>query len=391
MVNLHKTFYRFPENLPLPLILDGATGTALMREGMSPGACPEAWILENPDVLKRIQASYRNAGSDVVYTPTFTANSATLEKYDLNKNVIEINHKLAALSIEKGSLAAADMSATGLFIEPYGDATFDFVVDVYTEQAKALDESGIDFYAIETMFSLNEARAAVIGIRKVSDKPIFVTLTVNEKGRTMSGDKLDCSLLTLSELGINAFGVNCSVGPADTLKVLKPLVPLSVALGIPLIAKPNAGMPHEHPDGSRSFDLSAEEFSFFIPEFLENNILILGGCCGTDEEYIKGIKAAVDKFTPSQIPEKADIDKVACTNRIISKIENTDNFITIDDDFVDEIDEDEDYVCLLVEDIKAAEIFKQESFSINLPVVMTGDRKAIDFCRYYYNGKIFVI
>jgi len=241
------------------MILDGATGTALMKAGMPRGCCTEKWVSENPDVLINIQKKYVASGSDAVYAPTFGANRAVLHRHGFKTDVKALNSSLLGLAKKSGAaVCAADLSPTGCFIEPLGETPFEEVVDIYAEQAAALKNA--DYYAVETSISLNEVRAAVLGIRSVSDKPIFVTLTVEASGMTMSGDSLLAALLTLAPMGISAFGANCSTGPAEMLEVLKPLLPYSVALGIPLIAKPNAGMPHQLPDGSTEFDLCAADF-----------------------------------------------------------------------------------------------------------------------------------
>ena len=260
MPTLHEIFHRFPKEFPLPMLLDGSTGTSLMRCGMPNGACPESWVLEHPDAIQKIQRGYVDAGSDALYTPTFGANSPTLKRNHLD-GADRINRELAELTVGRARLTGGDMSPTGLFIEPFGDATFDEVAGIYAEQASALDASGVDFFIVETNISLQEVRAAVTGIKQVSSKPVFVTMTVDDNGRTLSGDRLDCCLVALAELGISAFGTNCSQGPDKMLELLRGLTQLSVSLGIPLIAKPNAGMPHESPDGSRHFDLDAESFA----------------------------------------------------------------------------------------------------------------------------------
>jgi len=200
MKDLHELYPNFPAEFPLPFILDGATGTALMKRGMPSGACTEEWVLENPDALREVQRGYRENGSDAVYAPTFGANAPTLSRHKIKENVAELNKRLAALSVEPGRLTGGDLSPTGLFIEPYGDTPFDDVVDIYAEQAKGLCEAGVDFFIAETMINLNELRAAVMGVRSVSDKPIFATLTVDERGRTMSGDSLEAAFVVLAGL-----------------------------------------------------------------------------------------------------------------------------------------------------------------------------------------------
>ena len=387
-----STLYKnYPQTFPLPLVLDGSTGTSLMREGMPSGSCTEKWVLEHPDVLRKIQRGYINSGSDALYAPTFGANRPTLERSDIT-DVPEINEKLASLTVGSGVLTGGDMSPPGLFIEPFGDTPFDEVVAAYREQAEALDKAGVDFFISETNISLNEARAAVIGIREVSDKPIFVTMTVDDSGRTLSGDDLVCCLLTLAELGISAFGTHCSQGPDGMLDLLKTLVPYSLSLGIPLIAKPNAGLPHEDEQGQRHFDLDADSFAKYVPEFLDAGIPILGGCCGTDSEFISKIRAAVDAAVPdySRVTP-VDTSNLACNNRIICDGVDLGAPVKVKECFFDDVCMEEHIVFAELEDMAAADIFIETAPMLSVPCAVTGDAAAIDKARRYYNGKLLVI
>ena len=235
-----------------------------MAAGMPNGACPEKWILSILRNLRLSSADYA-AGSDAVLAPTFEETDS-LERNGLY-DCVERNVELAKLSRGLGGgFVGGDPSPTGQFLRPYGDAAFDEIVAIYAEQAAAI-EPYVDFFTSETNISLAEARAAVVGIKSVSDKPVFVTLTVDKNGRTMSGDAMLCALLTLAELGISAFGANCSVGPGDLLETLRPLAPYAAGLGVALIAKLNAGMPR-HAAG-QSFDLDAESFGEYVPHSLK--------------------------------------------------------------------------------------------------------------------------
>lgn len=390
MPTLHEIFHRFPKEFPLPMLLDGSTGTSLMRCGMPNGACPESWVLEHPDAIQKIQRGYVDAGSDALYTPTFGANSPTLRRNHLD-GADRINRELAALTVGRARLTGGDMSPTGLFIEPFGDASFDEVAGIYAEQASALDAAGVDFFIVETNISLQEVRAAVTGIKQVSSKPVFVTMTVDDHGRTLSGDRLDCCIVSLAELGISAFGTNCSQGPDKMLELLRSLTQLSVSLGIPLIAKPNAGMPHEDPDGSRHFDLDAESFAAFAPEFLASGIYILGGCCGTDDEYIARLRAAIDGFEPTgELPAPTDTSALACTNRTLARV-NLDELgepLLADDDLAD-AEPDDDWLYISIPD--AADCFIEYAPTLPYPCVVTGDADEIERVKRLYNGRLVVI
>ena len=389
---LHDIYYRFPKNFPLPMVLDGSTGTSLMREGMPAGSCTERWVLENPDKLQKIQSEYISAGSDALYTPTFGANRPTLERSGLDFD--GINERLAALTVGRGVLAGGDMSPTGLFIEPFGDTPFDEVVGIYREQAEALERAGVDFFISETNISLQEVRAAVIGIREVSEKPVFVTMTVDDSGRTLSGDDPICCLLSLAELGISAFGINCSQGPDGMMEFLKQLAPYSKSLGIPLIAKPNAGLPHEDCDGCQHFDLSAEDFAKYIPELMKAGVTILGGCCGTDAKFIAAIRECVDRMSGSLDYSgiaPADTSRLPCTNRAFVEVSDTPTPISVTECFFDDVCMEEHLVCAELDDETAADIFIETAPMLSVPCALTGDPAAVAKAKRYYNGKLLIL
>lgn len=279
-------------NISFPLILDGAMGTQLQKRGLPKGVCPEKWILENPDTVREIQSAYIAAGSRVIYAPTFGANSAVLEKHGLFNKVGEYNRELVRLSREAAdgrALVAGDISSAGAMLYPLGDMSFEDIYEIYLEQAQALSDAGADLFAIETMTSIPEARAAVLAVKSVSDRPVFVTFSCGENGRTMMGTDVCAAMQIMQGMGADAFGMNCSVGPKELTKHIGRLYELA---GIPLIAKPNAGLPVQ--EGEKTlFSVGAEEFAAYIPQLAENGAAVFGGCCGTDENYIAGIRQAL--------------------------------------------------------------------------------------------------
>ena len=286
------------------------------------------------------------------------------------------------------------MSPTGLFIEPFGDTPFDEVVGIYREQAEALERAGVDFFISETNISLQEVRAAVIGIREVSEKPVFVTMTVDDSGRTLSGDDPICCLLSLAELGISAFGINCSQGPDGMMEFLKQLAPYSKSLGIPLIAKPNAGLPHEDCDGCQHFDLSAEEFAKYIPELMKAGVTILGGCCGTDAKFIAAIRDCVDRMSCSLDYSgiaPADTSRLPCTNRAFVEVSDTPTPISVTECFFDDVCMEEHLVCAELDDETAADIFIETAPMLSVPCALTGDPAAVAKAKRYYNGKLLIL
>ena len=278
--------------LHFPLILDGATGTELQKRGYTGDVCAEQWTLDHPDAIIDIQRGYVAAGSQVVYTPTFGANRRKLEESGLFNCTADYNRRLAELSaqaVQGKALRAGDMSPTGAFLAPLGDVSFEELVDIYTQQAAGLESAGVDLFVIETMMTLSDARAAVLAVRSVSDKPIFVTFTCDENGRSVSGTDITAALVVLQGMGIDAFGLNCSAGPEQMLPQLRRLREYA---RVPLIAKPNAGMPVTV-DGKTTYDCTPEEFVRWVPEMLQAGTAIFGGCCGTDEDYIAALAGAL--------------------------------------------------------------------------------------------------
>lgn len=394
---IQKLFSKFP--FSLPLILDGATGTELIKAGMPAGICPEAWILSHPDVIRSIQKKYAAAGSGAVLAPTFGANRVGLARYALAEKTVEMNRALAGFSRDavghEGVLIGGDFSPTGKLLAPFGDADFEEIVSVYKEQASALHDV-VDFFMVETNMDLATTRAAVIAVREISDKPIFVTMTVEGSGKTMSGDDPAACLISLSEIGISAFGLNCSTGPREMKALLTPLVPLSLALEIPLIAKPNAGVPSE--DGGHHH-LTAKEFAEVAAEMLTSGICILGGCCGTNADTIAAIREAVDGVSEIADTNPTENSKdLLCNARHIVAIDRGDIPEAIipedEDNFLDEAaDMAEEYGFALVylRHEQDAALVLDAAPLFSFPIAVTGDEKAISLFRRRYTGKALIL
>ncbi|MFZ5987809.1 MAG: homocysteine S-methyltransferase family protein [Bacillota bacterium] len=279
------------------MVLDGATGTELQKRGMPGGVCPEEWVLKNPDVIISVQRDYINAGSNAVYTCTFGGNGIKLSEFGLGDRVVEINRRLAQLSKEavgdKG-FVAGDLAPTGQFVRPFGDMPFEKAVEIYKEQVEGLLEGGVDFFVIETMMDIQEARAALIAVKESCDLPVCVSMTFDETCRTLTGTDPVTALITLQSLGADAVGCNCSTGPKDMLKIIKAMKPYAK---VPLLAKPNAGLPRLI-DGKTRFDMEPEEFGTYIKDFVLEGVNLMGGCCGTSPLYIEQIRRNIGDLKP---------------------------------------------------------------------------------------------
>lgn len=278
-------FKKFTENRLI--YLDGATGSNLMKRGMPGGVCPEKWILEHPDIFIGLQREFVGAGSNIIYAPTFTANRIKLKEYGLEERIKEINHGLVALSKEAAggkALVAGDITMTGRQLIPMGDMDFEELITVYKEQIKLVAEAGVDLLIVETMMSLQETRAALIAAKEVCDLPVMATLTFESDGRTLYGTDGITAAVTLEKLGACAIGANCSTGPDKMIELIQSI---SEVVSIPVIAKPNAGMPSLNSEGETVYDMNADTFAREMKKLVEAGASILGGCCGTTPEYIE--------------------------------------------------------------------------------------------------------
>lgn len=268
------------------VVLDGATGSNLMQKGMPVGVCPEKWILDHPQAILELQRAYVEAGTDILYAPTFTANSLKLKEYGLDGQAKEINQQLIRLSKEAAgdkALVAADLTMTGVQLAPIGSLDFEELIDIYKEQIGYVAEAGADLIVVETMMSLQETRAALIAAKETCDLPVMCTLTFEKDGKTLYGTNGETAAITLASLGADAVGANCSTGPEQMAEVIEAMAKVT---DIPIIAKPNAGLPSLDENGKTVYLMKPEEFVEESELLLQAGATILGGCCGTNPEFI---------------------------------------------------------------------------------------------------------
>lgn len=275
------------------LYLDGATGSNLVKAGMPSGVCPEKWILEHREAMLSLQKKYVEAGTDILYSPTFTANRVKLAEYHLEDKMSEMIQELVSISKEaalshptKKIYVAGDLTMTGEALKPIGTMELEDLIDIYKEQINELVKAGVDLLVVETMMSLAESRAALIAAKEVCDLPVMVTLTFEADGRTLYGTDATTAAVVLENLGACAIGANCSTGPAHMKEVIEKI---SSVTNIPIIAKPNAGLPYLDEEGNTCYDMKADTFAEEMGILVNAGATILGGCCGTDPEYIKAI------------------------------------------------------------------------------------------------------
>lgn len=278
------------------VILDGATGSNLQKRGMPPGVCPEAWITDHPEVMLRLQQEYVEAGTNILYAPTFTANRIKLAEYHLEDEMESLIRRLAAISKEAAgerAYVAGDLTMTGEQLSPVGPLDFEELVDIYKEQIRCLCDSGVDLLVVETMMSLQETRAALLAAKETCDLPVMATMTFNPDGRTFYGTDPATAMVVLQSLGADAVGVNCSAGPDTMLDFVRQMKEYA---RVPIIAKPNAGLPHADEEGQTVYDMESEEFTGFMEQIVLAGATIVGGCCGTTPEYIAKLTERVKKL-----------------------------------------------------------------------------------------------
>lgn len=312
--------------------LDGATGSNLVKKGMPAGVCPEQWILEHSDVMVTLQKEYVKAGTDILYSPTFTANRIKLAEFGLEDKLQQMITQLVAISKEAAATAdrpvyvAGDLSMTGEVLKPIGTMELEDLITVYKEQITCLVNAGVDLLVIETMMSLAETRAALIAAKEVCDLPVMVTLTFEADGRTLYGTDARTAGVVLESLGASAIGVNCSTGPANMKQIISDLAAVTT---VPLIAKPNAGLPSLDATGNTCYSMDAKEFVREMQLLVEAGASILGGCCGTTPQYIEGLTKQFGKENKVRVPRKPQGVRFLASERQTISFGLDDQFIIV--------------------------------------------------------------
>lgn len=283
----------FQELCQCTVILDGATGSNLFRAGMPRGGCTEEWVLDHEEVLIDLQRRYVEAGSQVVYAPTFGASQPFLASYGLAGEMESMNKRLVELSriaVDGKALVAGDITGSGSMIGSSPNATFEKAVEKYGKQIRYLVEAGVDLLVIETMISVEETMAALEAAQNLCELPVMCTFTIQADGSIYSGGHIFEAVETLQGMGADAVGINCSVGPDQLESIVRGM---KERVDIPLIVKPNAGMPFIDEKGEAIYDMTPEDFAKHMRVLLDCGAGIVGGCCGTAPEYIKALKNVV--------------------------------------------------------------------------------------------------
>ena len=288
-----REFEKLAEDI---IILDGATGSNLRKAGMPVGICPETWILEHPETIIQLQRAYAEAGSQIIYAPTFSGNRIALEMHGQQDRLAELNTKLVALSKEAvgdSAYVAGDLTTTGRMLEPRGNISYQELFDVYKEQIKVLADAGADLLVAETMLDVDETLVLLDAAQAVCDLPVMCSLTLESDGSALFGGNAVEMVEQLQEMGAVAVGLNCSVGP-DQLEAV--VASMKAVAKVPVIAKPNAGMPVIDEKGVAHYNMDAEHFGRSMKKLIERGAGVVGGCCGTDPTYIRALAREIGRI-----------------------------------------------------------------------------------------------
>lgn len=294
LLYLRKRYKKEPEMLlerigKELLFFDGGMGTLLQQEGLQPGELPEDWNVDHPEIIQKIHGAYFAAGSDIILTNTFGANSIKYHdgRYDLKKIVTAAvnNVRTAADRVLEGKrkyYTALDVGPTGKLLKPVGELGFEEAYEAFREVMICGEKAGVDLIHIETMSDTYEVKAAVLAAKENTSLPVFVTLIFDEKGKLLTGGDVPSVVAMLEGLRVDAIGLNCGMGPEQMLPILHNL---SEYTSLPIIAKPNAGLPKQK-EGKTYYDVQPEQFAQSLQKIVETGACIIGGCCGTTPAHI---------------------------------------------------------------------------------------------------------
>lgn len=280
--------------------LDGGMGTLLQAQGLQPGELPERWNVSHPEQITAIHRAYYEAGSHVVSTNTFGANTLKFDDEELESIIKAAFENARAAKMRDDQFIALDIGPTGKLLKPFGDLDFEDAVAVFAKTVKFGVKYGADLIFIETMNDSYETKAAVLAAKEYSDLPILVSNAYGADGKLMTGASPAAMVTLLEGLGVDALGANCSLGPRQLRGVARELL---AAASIPVILKPNAGLPTAV-DGETMFDIAPNEFADEVALLMAEGVRVVGGCCGTTPAYIRALTAKTAKMLPKPIAAK---------------------------------------------------------------------------------------
>ena len=398
-------------------ILDGGMGTMLQEAGMSPDESSAEFGVRNPHILTEIHNKYVDAGSDIIYASTFSINGRRLDKLNMSlQEAVNIVLDAAAAAKERAMKlygrevkVALDIGPVGQLLEPMGTLPFEEALEIFAELVRAGRDKA-DIIAIETMTDLYEVKAAVLAAKENSNLPVMVSMSFEANGRTFTGTSLEAMALTLEGLGVDAMGINCSLGPDEIFPMIMKLKTLT---SVPVFAKPNAGLPDP---STGAYAMDADDFAKKMSGFFREGVGILGGCCGTTPEFIEGISKEAGLYETS--PQERDRTLSLCSGSNVVKVDH----VTVIGERINPtgkkrlkqalIDEDYDYILSQameqidagaeildvnvgvpkLDDVKMLpRVVKKLQSITDLPLqIDSGNPEAIEAALRVYNGKAIV-
>jgi 5-methyltetrahydrofolate--homocysteine methyltransferase len=289
--------YKFLQRLQAGevLVADGATGTNLQKMGLKAGTIPEELVIDQPDLILKLESAFVAAGSDIILTCTFGGTRLRMKESKYAHRTKEVNQRAAELARQAASarqdvLVGGSIGPTGLLMKPLGPLSPEEAVAAYAEQAQALAEGGVDLLVVETMFAFEEADAALEGARSVTDLPVVVSFSYDRGVRTMMGVKPADMFKRYREKGADVIGANCGTTLENMEKIIQEYA--AIEAGFPLWAKPNAGLPRLE-NGQSVYDVTPETMGEFARKYIALGARIVGGCCGSSPEHVAAIATAV--------------------------------------------------------------------------------------------------
>lgn len=381
--------------LSQPLLMDGATATNLLLRGMPQYSCPAEWMLENPEPVRQLHREFLQAGSRIICTPTARANAVMLEEWNQQDRMEQYNERLAQMTVETCRsydpqvLVAGVVAPLSIQAEPFGETPFFDLVDIYAHQALALKRGGVDLLIADTMNTISQSRAAILGCRQTG-LPVMVTLNVEEDGETCMGSDLISALIICQKLGAAAFGLACCDRPN---KLYHHIEEMATYAKIPLIVRPRAG---------ESFEqlLSPQEMALEMKGLLERGATLAGGCCYTTPEHIREIGRMMAEFDFSQVKiPKEDAQTIlmagATEPYFLDEYFEQSEPVFCRRDMSDELLELEesgaDVATIRVETIDDAYCFALNAHMLHMPVSFLSDsEEALEMALLLYNGCAFI-
>ena len=373
----------------------GAAKTNLWLDGMPMYSCPAQWMLENPDRVQKLQRRFLQAGSQLLCTPTAQADADSLKQWDQQQNSDDYNERLARLTVEScreanpHALAAGVIAPLQLQAEPFGETPFFDLINLYARQAFALKRGGVDLLLADTMTTLSQSRAAILGCRQTG-LPVMVTMNVEEDGETCMGSDLVSALITCQKLGAVAFGLSCCDRPEKLYGHIEEIAPYAK---VPIIVRPRAG---------EDFDklLSPQEMAEQMKGLLQRGATILGGCCYTTPEHIEAIGRMMQTFDFSAVRrQREDEDTILMAGAtepyfLDEYFEQTEPVYCrrdMSDELLELEESGADVATIRIETVDDAYNFALNAHMLHMPVSFYSDsEEALEMALLMYNGCAFV-